>query len=102
MSWWNRILRGGSGKGPLCPENQLLMSDFRRSSQECIDILSRCRTRAQVIEGLSRIGRARYDVSLVAADAARQLEGMPSLDAFRVRDDFVRQMQAFVSSVRDL
>ncbi len=102
MSWFKRILRGGREESPLCPENQVLMNDFRRSSEQCIDILSRCRTREQVVEGLSRIARAGYDVSPVAANAARQLESMPSLDAFRVRDDFVRQMQAFVSSARNL
>ena len=102
MGWLKRILRVGGVKSPLCRENQVLVNDFRRSSQQCIDILRRCRTRDQVVEGLSRIARAGYDVSPVAANAAQQLESVPSLDAFRIRDDFIRQMEAFLLSARNL
>jgi len=55
-----------------------------------------------VIQGLSRIASAGYDVSPVADNAARQLASTPGLDAFRIRDDFVRQMEAFLSSARNL
>jgi hypothetical protein len=55
-----------------------------------------------VIQGLSRIAKAGIDVSPVADNAARQLENTPGLNALRVRDDFIRQMEAFLSSARNL
>ena len=102
MSWLRRILHSGRGENPLGPKNQALLKDFRQSSRECIDILRACRTQDQVIQCLSRIAKAGIDVSPVADNAARQLENTPGLNALRVRDDFIRQMEAFLSSARNL
>jgi len=102
MGWFRKLLSGGRSGSPLCTENRAVLKDFRQSSRECIQILRGCRTRDQVIQGLSRIASAGYDVSPVADNAARQLASTPGLDAFRIRDDFVRQMEAFLSSARNL
>jgi len=102
MGWLRRILSGGRATSPLCPENRAILKDFRQNSQECISILRGCRTREQVIRGLSRIASAGYDVSPVADNASRQLASSPELDAFRIRDDFIRQMEVFLSSARKL
>lgn len=102
MGWLRQLLSGGRSASALCPENRGALKDFRQSSRDCIEILRGCRTRDQVIQGLARIANAGYDVSPIADNAARQLANTPSLDAFCIRDDFVRQMEAFLSSARNL
>jgi hypothetical protein len=102
MSWLRKLFGTGSSKSSMRQGNRVLVKDFRQSSEECIAILRRCRTRDQVIQGLLRIAESGHDVSPVADNAARQLAANSGLDAFRIRDDFIRQMEAFLSSARGL
>jgi hypothetical protein len=102
VSWFRSVFGRKQSGSALSPANSNYLKQQRGKNQDLISILRRCRTREQVIEGLLKIGSGPYDEAPVAANAARQLQSNGSMDAFRVRDDFIRVLEAFLSSTGGL
>jgi hypothetical protein len=100
MTWFNKLFRRTQSDSVLCPENQRLLNGFRKDTLQALTVMKACRTRQQVIEGLKTVSLQGSDIAPVAARAAQELEDNFTLDAFRIRDDMVRTLEAFMSSTR--
>jgi hypothetical protein len=101
MTWFKKVFRRSQSNSVLCPSNQKLMDGFRKSNGQALTVLKACRTRQQVIDGLRTVSLQGGDIAPIAARAAKELEDNFTLDAFRIRDDMVRTLEAFMSSTRN-
>jgi hypothetical protein len=102
VGWLRKIFGRTENDSVLSSANRQLLQKYRRSTQESLSILQQCQTRQQVIEGFSKIGQTDSDVSVIAANISIELQRDPGLDAFRFRDDFIRRLEAFLSSTRNM
>lgn len=72
------------------------------TTERCLAILTRCQTRDEVIDGLDQITSLLMQTGDPVAGAAQtaylQCRTFPDKDVFQVRDDFIRQFNAFLST----
>ena len=102
LAWLKSLFGRSPSNRVLSTVNQRLMDGYREPTVQALTVLKSCRTRQQVIDGLRKLAVQRSDIAGVAAQAARALEDDFTLDAFRIRDDMVRTLEAFMSSTRNL
>ena len=82
----------------------------RQNTDECLSILTRCKTREQITEGFDRIARLLKQANDPLVDAAEKaslgFRTPPDEYVLRLRDNFIRQCEAFLSAtkvgIRDL
>jgi hypothetical protein len=78
-------------------------SMFIDNTERCLTILSRCRTRDEIIEGFSQIATLLRQANDPLADAAEkasiECRALPDEYVLRFRDDFIGQCKAFLSSL---
>lgn len=81
---------------------QRLLTEQRKNSQMCIQILSRCKTRQKTIEAFGEIARilkaAGDPVAEAAEEAYRVSDSLSEEAVLQLRDQFIRQFQAFLAS----
>ena len=74
----------------------------RENTERCIAILSRCSTRKDIIKGFSQIAKLLEQANDPLADAAEMAAAgcreLPDEYVFRLRDDFIRQSNIFLSA----
>ena len=74
--------------------------DCRRTAERCLCVLRACRTRRDVLNALAGVANLDTATAPAALRAKAVLEADSTLDALRVRDDYVRVYAAFVASLR--
>jgi hypothetical protein len=74
----------------------------RENTKKCLAILTKCRTRNEVIKGFSQISILLRQSNDPLADAAQKTatgcRELPDEYVFRLRDDFIGQGKAFLSA----
>lgn len=74
----------------------------RENTKRCLIVLTQCRTRDEIIEGFHRIETLLRQANDPVADAAEvaitECRGLPDEHVFQLRNDFIVQLSAFLSS----
>lgn len=90
-----------AGIGNTSPVKEYLQRQ-RESTERCLSILTRCRSRDEIIEGFGQIAallRQSNDPLAQAAEMASMgCKTLPEEHVLRLRDDFIKQCRAFLSA----
>ena len=74
----------------------------RENTERCLTILTQCRTRDEILEGFGRIATLLRQANDPLADAAEMAftgcRGLPDEHVLQLRNDFIVQCRAFLSS----
>jgi hypothetical protein len=96
--------RGESGQTTKESAVRWELKKQRENTERCLAILTKCRTRNEVIKGFDRISTLLSGANDPLADAAQKTaigcRKLPDEYAFRLRDDFIGMCNAFLSATK--
>jgi hypothetical protein len=78
----------------------------RENSERCLTILTQCRTRDEIVEGFGRVARLLREANDPVAQAVEMAlttsRELPDEHVLQLRDDFISQFKAFLSSTESM
>jgi hypothetical protein len=107
MSILGRLFGGKRGpeepgqSGAVSPAKRELQRQ-RQNTESCLTMLSRCRTREEIVRGFGEIASLLRSANDPLADAAEKASigcgALPDEYVLRLRDDFISECRAFMSA----